>query len=234
MKVLNDLYDYDLKIMQDNELFKFSLDSILLAEFVTKLKPNDLVLDMCTGNGVVPLILTKYFTSKIVGFEIQSYIAALACESVLLNKKEEQIKIIEADIHNIKNYFPGNNFDVVVANPPYFSYQQTSMINKNDAKAIARHEITLKLEDLFKIAKYSLKEKGIFYLVHLPERLEEILFFCKKYQIIAKQVQFVYTKNEGNAMMVLVKCIKGARSGLKVSPPLFIENYKSYQNIFRK
>lgn len=234
MKVINDLYDYEnYKIVQDSEVFKFSLDSILLAEFVGKLDSSSKILDVCTGNSVVPLILSYYFPNEIVGFEIQKYIAELAKESITLNKKGNQIKLIHDDVKNISQYFPGNNFDVIVANPPYFKYQESSLINENKNKAIARHEICLDLKELFKIVKYALKENGIFYLVHIPERLEEILYLCEKEHIIAKQIQFVYTNTSTNATIVLIKCIKNANNALKVNIPLYINNYKSYKNIFR-
>ncbi len=234
MKVINDLYDYEnYKIVQDNEVFKFSLDSILLAEYVTNLKQSDVVLDLCTGNGAVPFILSNYFPNKIVAFEIQEYIVKLAQEGIKLNGLDKQIELIHDDIRVINNYFPGNNFDVVVANPPYFKYHESSLINENENKAIARHEICLNLEDIFKVVKYALKEYGIFYLVHLPERLEEILYLCEKNRIIAKQIQFIYTKGDKNATMVLIKCIKNAKNSVKVFAPLYIGDYKSYKNIFR-
>lgn len=235
MKVINDLYDYEnFHIIQDSEVFKFSLDSILLAEFVDKLNPTDKVLDVCTGNAAVPLILSYYYPNEIVAFEIQEYIAGLAKESIDLNNLENKIKLINDDVKNISQYFPGNNFDVIVANPPYFKYKESSLINENENKAIARHEINLDLESLFEIVKYALKENGSFYLVHLPERLEEILYLCEKYKIIAKKIQFIYTKDDNNANIVLIKCIKNANNSLKVCSPIFIHNYNSYKNIFRR
>ena len=234
MKVINDLFDYEpYKIVQESEAFKFSIDSILLAEFVETLKPNDKVLDLCTGNGAVPLILSYYFPNEIVAFEIQESIYKLAEESVGINHLEGQIKLIHDDIKVIHKYFPGNNFDVVVANPPYFKYLESSLINENEKKALARHEICLSFEDLFQVVKYALKEKGIFYLVHLPERLEEILFCCEKYKISAKTIQFVYTNALKNATIVLVKCVKNANNALVVRPPVFIQDVKSYKNIFK-
>lgn len=235
MKVINDLFDYtDFKIVQDDQAFKFSLDSILLAEFVDNVDKFDKILDICAGNAAVSLILSYYFSNEIVSFEIQKKMYDAAIESVALNKKENQIHLINDDIKNIQNYFPGNNFDVIVANPPYFKYCPSSIINQNEAKRIARHEIFLKLEDLFQVVSYSLKANGCFYLVHLPERLEEILFLCEKYKLIAKKIQFVYTKKDKNANIVLIKCIKGAKNALVVSSPLFIKDCKSYQNIFRR
>ena len=234
MKVINDLYDYEnFRIVQDSEVFKFSLDSILLAEFVDNVDNSKTILDLCMGNACVPLILSYYYSSSIVGFEIQEYIANLAKESILLNHKEEQIQVIQDDVKLINNYFPGNNFDIIVANPPYFKYQESSLINENENKAIARHEINLCLEDLFQVVKYALKENGTFYLVHIPERLEEIFYLCEKYKIRVKKIQFVYTKSDKNATIVLLKCIKNANNGLKVNAPLYISEYKSYKNIFR-
>lgn len=234
MKVINDLFDYkNYKIVQDNNAFKFSLDSILLAEFVNNVKPSDLILDVCTGNAVGPLILTNYYKNKIVAFEIQKDIANIALESVKLNKKEKQIKIINDNIKVINNYFPGNNFNIIIANPPYFKYQESSLINEKESKAIARHEIKLNLEELFQVVKKSLKENGVFYLVHLPERIEEILFLAEKYKICAKELQFVYTKENKDATIVLIKFVNNSNNFLKVKPPLFIYEYKSYQNIFR-
>ena len=235
MRVINDLYDYEqYKIVQDNGAFKFSLDSILLAEFVEQLKPTDKVLDLCTGNGVVPLILSYYYKNKIVGFEIQSDIAEMALLSIENNHVEEQIKVINDDVKNIKNYFPGNNFDVIVANPPYFRYKDSSLINKNINKAVARHEINLKLEEVFETIKYALKENGVFYLVHLPERLDDILYYSQKYKITAKVVQFIYTNPIKDATIVLVKCVNNAKNSVVVRKPVFVNECKSYKNIFKK
>ncbi len=235
MKVVNDLFDYEnLKIVQESESFKFSLDSLLLAEFVDSVDNSKQILDLCTGNGVIPFVLSYYYKNKIVGFEIQESIYQLALEGVKLNGLEHQVSLYHDNVIHIGKYFPGNNFDIVTANPPYFKYKESSLINQNEQKAIARHEIFLSLEELFQIAKYALKENGVFYLVHLPERLEEILVLCEKYQLVAKKIQFVYTKENYNASIVLIKCVHHAKNALVVSSPLFVHNYKSYKTIFRK
>lgn len=235
MQVLNDLYDYEnFKIYQEEEGFKFSLDSILLAEFVSVRDKNQKILDLCTGNAVIPLLLSYYFSNSIVGFEIQKVVCDLALQSVIKNKKEMQIKIINDDVKTVENYFPGNNFDIIVANPPYFKYEESSFINKGDRKAIARHEIYLDLEEIFKVVSYALKDYGEFYLVHLPSRLEEIFYFCEKYKIRAKEMCLVTTKKESNPKMVLIKCVKNGHNQLKVRTLENIQEYSSYKNIFRK
>ncbi len=235
MKVINDLYDYErFKIVQNQESFKFSLDSILLAEFISLQHSSKTVLDLCTGNAAIPLILSYYFSNSIVGFEIQEKIYDLAKESLDLNHKLEQITLIQDDVKNIKAYFPSNTFDVVFANPPYFKFNERSFINQNESKALARHEISLCLEDLFKISQYALKDQGEFYLVHLPERLEEILFYCEKYKIRAKKICFIFSKGKEKAQIVLIKCVKGGNNKLDVYSIENIDLYKSYKNLFRK
>ena len=233
MKVINDLYDYGLKIVQDNSSFKFSLDSILLAEFVDNVDNSSSILDVCTGNAAIPLILSTKFNNKIKAFEIQKSIYDLAVESIEINKLNKQIEVINDDILNISEYFPGNTFDIVVSNPPYYKYQSDSIINNNDCKSIARHEIKLDLEKLFKSVDKCIKDKGYFYLVHLPERLQEILNIAEVYKFRAKKIQFVYTKEDKTATIVLIKFLKRGNNDVKICPPLFINHFDSYKNIFK-
>ena len=117
-KVLNWLYDYpNLKVYQFEEGFKFSLDSVLLAEFAEIKKSDNKIIDLCTGNAVIPILLYQKYQKDIYGVEIQKEIAELASDSVLYNKMEKHITILNDNVLNLKNYFPGNNFDVVLANP---------------------------------------------------------------------------------------------------------------------
>lgn len=234
MKVINDLFDYEnYKIVQDSDSFKFSIDSILISEYVNIKKKSDIILDLCTGNAVSPLILSYYYQNKIVGFEINKKISNYALESVSLNNKNNQIEIINDDIKNIKKYFLRNSFDIILANPPYFKYNTSSLINEDKSKAMARHEISLNLENIFEIVDYALKDRGNFYLVHLPERLEEILYLCEKYKIRAKEIQFIETKTNEKMKIVLIKCVKNGNNKLDVYT-LNVKNLKSYKNIFRK
>ena len=232
-KVINDLYDYsNRKIVQDDDNFKFSLDSILLAEFVEKPKGDKKILDMCTGNAPIPLILSTKYQNKIVGFEIQEKIYKLGKESIELNNCLEQIKIINDDIKNIKNYFPGNNFDVITCNPPYFKCHEMSLKNENDIKSIARHEIKIDLETIIKIASENLNTKGSFYMVHRPERLDEIINLCTKYSLAVKKIVLVTTKDDGIPTVLLIKAVKHGNFGVRIKVLSNINEYKTYQNIF--
>ena len=234
--VLNDLYDYDgMKIYQNNESFKFSLDSILLAEFVDLKKDSIKIVDFCTGNAPVPLILSTKSNASILGFEIQKSIYTLAIDSVKENKLESRINIINDNFNNIRDYIDAESIDVVTCNPPYFKYEKNSIINEDDNLAIARHEITMNLEDIMINAKYVLKNKASLYIVHRPDRLEEIINSLSKYNFAIKKLQFIYSDINKKAIMVLIKATKNGKQGsLKIMPPVCIKDCKTYKGIFEK
>lgn len=236
--VVNDLFDYDgLKIYQYDDRFKFSLDSILLAEFV-ELKKNNIstIVDFCTGNAPVPMILSTKTNAYIYGFEIQEKIYNLAKLSVKKNNLEKQINIINANLSEAMEFILPETVDVVTCNPPYFKYEKdSSLINENQEKAIARHEIKMTFEDVVVTSKYLLKNKGCLYLVHRCDRLEEIFCILSKYNFSIKKIQFIYTSFNKEAIMVLIKATKNGKVGsLKVMPPIDILKYKSYKRIFEK
>lgn len=234
-KVLNDLYDYDnLKIYQYEDGFKFSLDSILLAEFVELKTTTKLIIDLCTGNAPIPLILSTKTKAKIYGFEVQNSIYDLAYSSIIENNLHKQIKIINANLKNTFEYILPESADIVTCNPPYFKCKEDSIINETKEKAIARHEIEMSLEDLMVSSKYILKNKGTLYLVHRPERLQEIISLFNKYNFAIKKMQFIYTSFEKDSLMILIKAVKNGSIGMKILPPLNILEYKSYKNIFER
>lgn len=232
-KVINDLFDYKNRIIvQDKNNFKFSLDSILLAEFVEKPNKGVKILDLCTGNAPIPLILSTKYSNSIVGFEIQKDIYDMADESIKLNNCEKQITIINDDVKNVQNYFPGNNFDIITCNPPYFKNNITSLKNQNYIKSVARHEILIDLDTIIKIVRDNLNNKGSFYMVHRTERLEEILSLCNKYALAVKKLVFVTTKEEKEPNLVLIKAVKNGNLGVKITLLTNISKYRTYQNIF--
>ncbi len=233
MEVKNDLYDYGLKIYQDSKLFKFSLDSLLLAEFVDIKKSDRKLLDICSGNAPLPLIIGKNYDIEITGVEIQKKIYDLAIKSIKENNLTN-IKMLNINAKDLKNYFPGNNFDIITCNPPFFKVSSSSLINENSEKAIARHELTITLKEIFDIVSFLLKENGTFYLVHRPERLEEIMDLARNLKLHVKEMIFVYSKLENNAIMVLIKMKKNAQLGVKIKSVVIDKNTKTYQNIFKE
>lgn len=223
MKVTNYLLGYkNLKIIQDPEMFSFSLDSVLLPNFITINKNINKVLDIGTGNGPIPLILSTKTKAQIIGIEIQEEVSNLAKESIKINNLEKQITIINNDIKN--EPFENESFDIITCNPPYFAVEKDSKFNKNDYKTIARHEINLNLDEIFKIAKKILKNNGIIGLVHRPERLIDILQTMRKYNIEPKKIRFVYPKKNKEANILLIEGKKNGNKGLKVLPPLYSHN----------
>lgn len=221
MKVINYLLGYkDLYIVQDTEMFNFSLDSVLLPNFVSINKNIKRVLDIGCGNAPIPLILSTKIDSKIIGVELQEDVAKMARESVETNNLEEQIEIINADINDIyKNYEVGS-FDLITCNPPYFKYYETSNVNLSDYKTLARHEIKLNLQQIMSIAKYLLNNNGIIGMVHRPERLSDIIEAMRNNNIEPKRIQFVYPHDNSEANIVLVEGRKNGRPGVKIMPPM--------------
>lgn len=232
-KVKNDLFDYKNRyIMQMKDGFKFSLDSLLLAEFVKVKKDDKKILDMCTGNAPVPLVLSLKTNAEIVGFEIQKEISELALESVAINGLEKNIRIINDDIKNIDNYFESNTFDIITCNPPYFKTKEDGYRNKNNFLTLARHEIAIDLETIFKIASKNLKDNKAFYLVHRVERLDDIIVLARENKMNVKELQFISTKKEKAANTILVKCVKNGKPGIKLRKEICVDNLDTYQHLF--
>lgn len=222
MKVTNYLLGYkNLKIVQDNKMFNFSLDSVLLPNFVTINKNISKILDIGCGNAPIPLILSTKTKAEILGVEIQKSVYELACESIMINNKQDQIKIINQDINDFYKNEETDTYDIITCNPPFFKYIETSNINKNDYKTIARHEVTLNISQLFTIAKKLLKNNGVIAIVHRPERFVEIIEEMKKNNIEPKRVQFIYPKIDMEANIMLIEGTKNGKPGLKIMPPLY-------------
>lgn len=236
MKVTNYLLGYkNLKIVQDNEMFNFSLDSVLLPNFVTINKKITNILDIGCGNAPIPLILSTKTLAKITGVEIQKEVFELAKESIKINNKENQITIINDDINDYYKKIETDSFDVITCNPPFFKYLDTSNINKNDYKTIARHEVKLNLSELFNIAKKLLKNNGIIAIVHRPERFVEIVEEMKKNNIEPKKVQFIYPKENMEANIMLIEGSKNGNPGLKILPPIYTHlNNGEYTDTVKK
>ena len=225
MKVINDLLDYsNLKIVQDDEWFNFSLDSVLLPNFVKINKNTRNILDLGTGNAPIPMILSTMTDAEIYGIELQKDVYDLAIESLKINKLEDRIKIINDNIKNLDKYFEPNSFDVIVSNPPYFKYNENSNINESIHKTIARHEKEITLSEIVSTAKKYLNNNGTFAMVHRTDRLIEIIEEFKKNNIEPKRIRLIYPKVGEESNMVLIEGRKNGNTGLKILPPLFAHN----------
>lgn len=224
MKEINDLYDYGYKIVQKSDYFKFSLDSMLLANFVNINMADSKLLDFCTGNCPIPIILSNSI-KNIVAFEVQKEIYELGDEFLTLNNINN-VKLINDDIKNIGNYYEEGYFDIITCNPPYFKVIDSSRINDNNVKAIARHEILIKLEDIVSLAYKFLRDKGKLYIVYRPDRLMELLKLFDKYKFGVKKLQCCYNNSESLSSMILIEAMKNGQDDLKILAPLYTENYR--------
>lgn len=223
MKITHDLLEYkDLKIIQDPDMFNFSLDSVLLPNFVTLNPSAKQILDIGTGNAPIPLILSKKTKAHITAVEIQKEVYEMAKESIEINNLQDRIVLINEDIN--KCDFKPETFDIITCNPPYFELKETSKLNKNDYKTIARHELTLNLDKLLKIARKILKNGGIISIVHRPERLIDVLIKMRQNNIEPKKIRLVYPKKEKEANILLIEGKKNGNKGLKILPPLYSHN----------
>ncbi|MDD4643786.1 MAG: tRNA1(Val) (adenine(37)-N6)-methyltransferase [Bacilli bacterium] len=225
MEVINYLLGYkDLKIVQNTEYFNFSLDSVLLANFVTIRSNTNKIMDLGTGNAPIPLILSTKTKAQIYGVEIQDAIYKLALKTISINRMEEKIKLLNEDIKTIDKLFETDSFDIITSNPPYFKITGGSLVNNSNHKTIARHEVLMTIDDVLGVSRKLLKNNGILGLVHRPERLLEILTKMKKYNIEPKRIRFVYPKVGMNCNMILIEGSKNGKEGLKIMPPLFVHD----------
>lgn len=223
-EVLNDLLGYEgLKIIQNPDMFNFSLDSTLLGHYATINKNVKSIVDLCTGNAPVPLFLSLRSKAKITGVEIQEQSYDLAIRNVAINNLEEQIKVIQGDLKGIHTLIGKHVHDIVTCNPPYFKVNPDSNVNKNDYLTIARHEVLVNLEEVILEAALLLKQGGRFVMVHRPDRLIEIIEIFKKYKIEPKRMCLVYPRINREANVLLIEGIKGGNPGnLRVEAPLFV------------
>ncbi|MCJ8009996.1 tRNA1(Val) (adenine(37)-N6)-methyltransferase [Lederbergia wuyishanensis] len=214
----------NLRIIQSPSVFSFSLDAVLLARFTYLPIQKGNIIDLCSGNGVIPLLLSPRTKAKIIGVEIQDRLHDMAVRSISYNELDDKIEMIHGDIRDMPKRLGHDRFDVVTCNPPYFLSPSSDVINANEHLAIARHEILCTLEDAVKTSSQLLRQGGKAAFVHRPERLMDILTLMREYRLEPKRLRFVYPKAGKEANTILVEGIKDGNAGLKVLPPLFVYN----------
>ncbi len=225
MERIDDLQRNGLKIIQDTGRFCFGMDAVLLSGFA-KAKTGEKVLDMGTGTGILPLLMSaKTDAEHFSALEIQPESADMARRSVAMNDLSDKIDIVTGDIKEASRIFGRASFDIVTVNPPYMTAGHGE-VNPADAKAIARHEVLCTLEDVVREAAAVLKTNGRLYMVHKPFRLAEIFGVMQKYKLEPKELRVVYPYADKEPNMVLVGAVKGGKSGIKIAPPLIIFSEK--------
>lgn len=217
----DDLQRNGYQIIQNKDKFCFGMDAVLLSGFV-QVKDGERVLDLGTGTGIIPILLSaktkgKHFT----GLEIQAEMAEMAGRSVAHNHLEERIEIVTGDIKESSHMFGGASFDVVTSNPPYMN-DAHGLKNPDLPKAIARHEVLCTLEDVVREGAKVLKPGGRFYMVHRPHRLIEIITVLNAYKLEPKRMKLVHPYVDKEANMVLIEAVRGGKPMIKVEAPIVV------------
>ena len=209
----------NMKIIQRRDMFNFSLDTVLLANFCTINKDFSTIVDFGTNNAAIPLLLSRRTDKKIIGVEIQEEAVEIANKNVVLNELTEQIEIVHNDI---KEYVKdAKKVKLVVCNPPFFKVGEKSNLNENKYLQIARHEIMIDLEEIVRSAAMILDNKGRFAMVHRPDRMIEIINMMQKYDIEPKRIRFVYPKVGKESHIFLIEGMYKGNKGIKIEAPLY-------------
>ena len=226
-KRIDDLGILDLRVVQDSDYFCFGTDSVLLANFAKCNNKDKIVLDLCSGSGVIPIIFqAKNECAEIFAVELQKEMYNLLSESIKLNRLDDKIFPLNNDLRDynsvrlfIEEKTGRNTVDIITVNPPY-KPKGTGIANDNKVKYIARHEDMCSLDDIFKISSKLLENRGYLYMVHKPDRLCDLIEIARKYNLEAKKVRLVQPRQDSEPSIVLVEYIKGAGREVKILKPL--------------
>lgn len=210
----------DLRIIQNDAVFSFSTDALLLGHF-TEVRKRDRILDMCAGNGVIPLLLSDKGNNVITGVEIQPQLVNMAERSIRYNHLEDRITMVQMDINALVQAYAPAQFDLITCNPPYFKENQTNQ-HQLEAHKIARHEIFCTLDDCLRVSNHLLKEGGRIVMVHRAERMLDLFESMRHYRIEPKRLHMIYSKPGKAAQTIIVEGRKGGRQGLDIAPPFYI------------
>jgi tRNA1Val (adenine37-N6)-methyltransferase len=218
-ETLDAFFNGKLQIIQKKSGYRFSVDAILLSQFV-RIQKDERVIDLGTGCGILPLLLSH--TTKahsFIGVEIQKGLADCARRNVISNHLEDRISILKHDFRGLRRTFPSGSFDVVLSNPPYRKYR-TGRVNPSMERAIARHEIKGTLEDLISITSYLLPPKGRFYMIFPASRTVDLFVALRDGRLEPKRLQFAHPRMGEEAEFILIESIKTSGVELKIMAPL--------------
>ncbi|WP_412990179.1 tRNA1(Val) (adenine(37)-N6)-methyltransferase [Pediococcus siamensis] len=229
---IDQLYSQNIKIIQSPEVFSFSLDAVLLADFAqVKKSPKLKIMDLCAGNGAVGLFVSQKTNAKIAQIELQPKLADMGKRSILLNHLQDRMQMTTLDLADTFSKFAKDDFDYVLCNPPYFKDQAMSKKNPNPYLAIARHEIKTTLDQVLQVASGLLKMNGKLFLVHRPDRFLDIMDALRANRLSPKRVRLVYPRVNQEANMILIEAIKDGRDGgMRFLDPLYTYTGNSYSD----
>ena len=221
----NSLFDGELICYQHQNGYRFSIDSVLLAHFVS-IKHGDAILDLGTGSGIIAMILLYRWQDRICqvsGIEVQQGLANLAGKNLSVNSFDNLGSIIQGDIREINNLVLAESYDRIVCNPPFYALT-SGRINKNHEAQMARHQILATLQDFLCASAFAVKNGGEIFFIYPAERISEFVSLAEKYRLEVKKIQFIYgyPSTTNSARLVLIRCCKNGGRGVEVLPPLYI------------
>ena len=220
---IDDLQISGLKIIQNTKGFRFGTDAVILADFSKNIRSGE-TLDLCTGSGIIPLLLyAKTNTPHFCGIEIQEEIADMAKRSVEMNNLNDKIDICCGDLKNSISIYGKRRFDLITCNPPYMK-AGSAILNETDAKIISRHEVKCTLKDIIKVSSSMLTLTGHLTMVHKPSRLCDIIYLMRSCGIEPKRLRFIHNHPWDAPMLVLIDGLYGGKSDVKILPPLILRN----------
>ena len=231
---VDDLHRNGYMIIQDPKRFCFGIDAVILSGFA-EVKKGERVIDLCTGTGVIPILLeAKTEGGHFTGLEIQPESAEMAVRSVLLNNLQDKVTIDQGDVKNTEALYRASSFDVVTVNPPYMN-DGGGLKNGFSPKTIARHEELCSLEDVISASARLLAPQGRLYMVHRPHRMTDIMVTLRKYRLEPKRLRFVHSFADREPVMVLIEAVSNGRPMVKVMPPLVVyKDDRSYTDEIMK
>ncbi len=222
---LHAVKDMGLDISQPQKGYRFSVDSLLLADFC-RLNPGHRVLDLGTGCGVIALVLARKFPdTEITAVEIQKELAELAEQNVIQNKMEDRIRIVHGDINSIGDFIKAQSMDHVVSNPPYRP-PVSGRICINSMEALARHEILTDIDRVIEAARYALRPGGRFSLVFPAERIAGLMASLVSNRLEPKRMRMVHPDPDRKARMCMIEACRDSGKEVHILPPLFL-NFSS-------
>ena len=222
---IDDFMDGRLKLIQSRKGYRFSIDAVLLSEFVS-LKRGDIIVDLGTGCGIIPLvILLKRVIGYAYGLEIQPELADQAIRNARLNGFEKKMGVILGDIKHPPLRW--SLADVVICNPPY-RQRKSGRINPDPQRAIARHEIRASLDDILDTARRLLKPKGRLAMIYPASRLVDIMVRMRGFNLEPKRIRVIYPGLESEAKLVLIEAVLEGRGGIKLMQPLIDQGEFSF------
>lgn len=216
----------DYKVLQDDDGYLFSADSVLLAN-LAKIGVEDSVIDLGTGSGVLAILTTvKKGAKRVVGVEIDSATADMARRSVKMNKLDDKISIITGDVKCIKDFVRAGEFDKAICNPPYFSADDG--FGTEGVKATARKQGENTIDHFVKAGAYALKNGGDFFVVYKADRLVEVVTALHENGLEPKHITYIYPKLSKGVDTVIISAKKGGKTGLQSSTLILMDEEGKY------